>query len=124
MQWYDILMLLGVPSIICVIFSTIWTRMLSKHGKAKAEAEEKEKKIEEDIALLKQANQAQLQTQLYDMGERLTKRKYASYLEKQCYEKMYNSYHKLGNNGVMTDLYNEVMMLPNEKPIKPVRKRV
>ena len=122
MQWYDILMLLGIPSIICVIFSGIWTRILQKFADARKAAEDKEKKRDEDIALLKEANQAQLQTQLYDMGDRLVKRRWASLLEKQCYEKMYTSYHKLGQNGVMTDLYLAVMDLPMSKPQSSRRK--
>lgn len=122
MQWYDILMLLGIPSIICVIFSGVWTSILQKFTNARKAADDKEKKRDEDISLLKEANQAQLQNQLYDMGDRLVKRKWASLLEKQCYEKMYNSYHKLGQNGVMTDLYLAVMDLPTSKPQSSRRK--
>lgn len=116
MEWYNILMLIGIPSIICVIFSTFWTKIMSRAEKRRKKEEEKEAKLENDILLLKEANQAQLQAQLYEMGDRLKKQKYASMLEKTCYEKLYNSYHKLGQNGVMTDLYCDVMDLPTEKP--------
>ena len=89
---------------------------MSRAEKRQKEEEQKETKLENDLILLKEANQAQLQAQLYEMGDRLKKQKYASMLEKTCYEKLYNSYHKLGQNGVMTDLYSDVMELPTEKP--------
>lgn len=36
----------------------------------------------------------------------------ASFREKKMYEKEYTSYHNLGDNGVMTSAYKEVMSLP------------
>lgn len=123
MEWYNILMLIGIPSIICVIFSSFWTKIMSKAEKRRKEEEQKETKLENDIILLKEANQAQLQAQLFEMGDRLKKQKYASMLEKTCYEKLYNSYHKLGQNGVMTDLYCDVMELPTEKPQSPRQRK-
>jgi len=123
MEWYNILMLIGIPSIICVIFSSFWTKIMSRAEKRQKEEEEKEAKLENDLVLLKEANQAQLQAQLYEMGDRLKKQKYASMLEKTCYEKLYNSYHKLGQNGVMTDLYCDVMDLPTEKPQSPRQRK-
>ena len=123
MEWYNVLMLIGIPSIICVIFSSFWTKIMSRAEKRQKEEQEKEAKLENDIILLKEANQAQLQAQLYEMGDRLKKQKYASMLEKTCYEKLYNSYHKLGQNGVMTDLYCDVMDLPTEKPQSPRQRK-
>ena len=57
--------------------------------------------------------QATLMSQLYDKHDYYCYQKgFATSMEKTIYEKMYNSYHKLGVNGLMTAYYNEVMLLP------------
>lgn len=35
-------------------------------------------------------------------------------MDKQIYEKMYKAYHNLGKNGVMDNMYQEVMNLPTK----------
>jgi len=45
MEWYNILMLIGIPSIICVIFSSFWTKIMSRAEKRQKEEEEKEAKL-------------------------------------------------------------------------------
>ena len=118
----ELLMVLGIPSIICVIFSSIWTIILTRIRGKKDEEAKKAKQRDDDMVLVKLACQAMLQSQLYDMGDRLVNRqKCASLLEKQCYSKMYDCYHNLGSNGHMTDLYRSVMALPNARPVAPKR---
>lgn len=120
----ELLMILGVPSIICVIFSSIWTLILSRLKHKKEEEITQEKKRDADTALLKRASQAMLQSQLYDMGHRLVNvQGYASLLEKQCYSKMYECYRELGCDGSMEELYKTVMALPITKPKAPIRKK-
>lgn len=57
--------------------------------------------------------QAALMSQLYDKHDYYCYQKgFATSMEKTIYQKMYNSYHSLGSNGLMTTYYQEVMSLP------------
>lgn len=77
----------------------------------------KNKDTKEDQSL-KAGVQALLMVNLETKHDSMVKKGYATYREKELYEKQYNAYHNLGKNGVMTTAYEEVMALPLNKPIK------
>lgn len=60
----------------------------------------------------KDALQAILMERLEEKHDLYVQRGYATFREKNIYSKMYNSYHNLGKNGVMTSAYQEVLGLP------------
>lgn len=43
---------------------------------------------------------------------------YVTYVGKECFEKMYQSYHALGGNGMIDALYEDVMGLETRKSLK------
>lgn len=43
---------------------------------------------------------------------------YVTYVGKECFEKMYQSYHALGGNGMIDTLYEDVMKLETRKSLK------
>lgn len=116
LTWYDFLVLIGVPSLISGLALFLFARFVNRRDKKREEKEKEERATREDIAALKEGQQAALQMMLYRYGDKYLERGYITLLEKTCYEKMYNSYHKLGQNGVMTDMYERVIALPN-KPV-------
>lgn len=63
----------------------------------------------------KDALQAILMIMLEDRHDKFCERGWATLREKTLYDKMYNSYHNLGQNGVMTEAHKEVMKLPSSK---------
>lgn len=79
---------------------------------------DKKDATKKDNILLKKGLQSTLMMQLCDKHDKYIKQGYASFEEKNIYEKAYKSYHDLGQNGVMTKAYEEVMNLPTERPKK------
>lgn len=66
--------------------------------------------------------QALLMDKLEEKHDIYVKRGYATQREKELYDKVYQAYHNLGKNGVMTAAYKEVMSLPFFKEIKHTKK--
>lgn len=81
--------------------------------------DEQRNKVQDDLGLLKLANQAILKNDLKVRYEHWITRGYAPLDAKEDLERMYTIYHKLGANGVMDSLRADFMGLPNQKPVKP-----
>lgn len=97
MTWYNVLIVVGVPSIFTVIWQLIFKKIEQKT---------------DDRRILYRSIQALLRDRL------MTEYKYhmangqISMADRDNYENMYSCYHNLGKNGVMTKYYDEVMNLP------------
>ena len=100
MTWYEILMLLSIPTIIFAVGQFIIVRYVVKR------------------AALNLGVQALLRDRLLDKHDIYTKRGYCSEMEKSNYNNMYKSYHNLGQNGVMDTYEDEVISLPTTPPKK------
>ena len=72
---------------------------------------EKEKADEEN-ELVKSALRALLRSELMRTHHQAVRDGYASTVEKEVMERTYQSYHRLGGNGIATNLYDEMMSLP------------
>lgn len=105
--WYTWLTLIGVPSLCAGLI----TLVIAKFGKAL-----------KSMALLMKASQVNLKLQLRDKGEAYVKRGWVDIDHKQDYDDCYQIYHNLGKNGCMTALHEQVMALPIEPHVRPVRK--
>lgn len=72
---------------------------------------EKEKSDEEN-ELVKSALRALLRSELMRTHHQAVRDGYASTVEKEVMERTYQSYHRLGGNGIATNLHDEMMSLP------------
>lgn len=72
---------------------------------------EKEKADEEN-ELVKSALRALLRSELMRTHHQAVRDGYASTVEKEVMERTYQSYHRLGGNGIATNLHDEMMSLP------------
>lgn len=111
MSWYQILILIGVPSIISTLLSALVIWLLSNFRS-------KKKKATIDDILVKESLQALLRNELVQSSEKFTKAGFVDIPNKQNFENMYSKYHQLGKNGVMDTIHDTVMHLPSEKPGK------
>ena len=73
---------------------------------------ERHKRLKHDMEIEKKGTQAILRNELLQLSYKYLEIGKLDYSEKLNYENMYNAYHNLGKNGVMTELYNKVMALP------------
>ena len=70
------------------------------------------KRLKKDMEIEKKGIQAILRNELLQLSYKYLDAGELNYSDKLNYENMYNAYHNLGKNGVMTELYNKVMTLP------------
>ena len=72
---------------------------------------EKEK-AEKENELVRSALRALLRSELMRTHHQAVRVGHASTLDKEVMERTYQSYHSLGENGIATNLYDEMMALP------------
>lgn len=100
MTTYQILCLLGVPSILSGIIGYFVAKV---------------KKVANDQEMLKKGVQALLRAQMIDEYNHYSSKGYAPIYAKENFENVYNAYHQLGANGVMQELYANFIELPTSK---------
>lgn len=66
--------------------------------------------------------QSLLRAEIIRQNEKYVERGYCPIYAKDALRRVYEAYHALGSNGVMTDLYNDVMQLPEAPPKKDENK--
>lgn len=74
---------------------------------------EKEKADEEND-IFKSALRALLRSELMRTHHHAVRDGHASTLDKEIMERTYQSYHRLGGNGIATNLHDEMMALPTK----------
>ena len=74
---------------------------------------EKEK-AEEENELVKSALRALLRSELMRTHHYAVRDGHASTLDKEVMERTYQSYHRLGGNGIATNFHDEMMALPTK----------
>lgn len=70
------------------------------------------KKADEENELFKSALRSLLRSELMRTHHQAVRDGHASTLDKEVMERTYLSYHRLGGNGIATNLYDEMMALP------------
>lgn len=134
MEWYQILSILGVPSICATIVIWIIAHVREKISKNKAveaaklaEIQNKQRKLMEMITnrlgSLEAAMQSMLRRKLRELYLSSTKAKYASLEDRDDFENMYQIYHMLGANGVMDNVREQFLELPVDKPERKVTRK-
>lgn len=104
MEWYDfvslILSLLGFPAMCVIGYTSLYKRM--------RDADTKRAATQEGIQALLRAQMISEYNKAIDKG-------YAAIYAKQNFENVWNKYHALGANGVMDDIHDRYMSLPDRK---------
>ena len=113
LTWYDILILLGVPSIVFFIFQVVYNGLSTKMKKEKTET-----------TMIKKALQALLRDRLREHYIEYTEKGTIDIADKENFDNMYQIYHALGKNGVMDTMYDKVMNLPITPKQRHVKRQV
>ncbi len=112
MELYQILTIIGIPSLITLFVQWLITTFSKKNKTHRLE-----------IEYLKLGIQALLRDRLLESYKACKKRGWISIQDKENFNNMYCQYHSLGQNGVMDGVYKEVMSLPTEPPITKKSKK-
>lgn len=99
MTVYQILCLVGIPSLITSILAFVFGKILGGFKRMEA---------------LERGVQAILRDRLYQAYNHFTEKGYAPLYARENFENMYQQYHKLGKNGVMDDIHARFFELPSE----------
>lgn len=100
LNWYDILILLGVPTLAAALVQWLFTKVNKKYFEKSAAN-----------ANLAKGTQALLRHNLLRYGNLYLKMGKIDVAHLQDYENMYEAYHNLGQNGVMDNLHDRVQKL-------------
>lgn len=107
MTWYQILALVGIPSVITAILNWIERRAIRKE-----KAQEKKADKTDALAL---GVQALLRAQMITDYNNYVEKGYAPIYARENFENCWKQYESLGGNGVMTDIHKKFMELPTQK---------
>ena len=99
MTIYQVLCLIGVPTLILAVFKYLWSQI--KHNT-------------EDSKALKAGIQALLRAQMISDFNKYSEKGYAPIYARDNFENCWKQYHSLGVNGVMDDLHRKFLELSTE----------
>lgn len=99
MTIYQILCLIGIPSIFTAIVAYLMGKVVGGFKRMEA---------------LERGVQAILRDRLYQSYHHFTEKGYAPLYARENFENMYQQYHTLGKNGVMDDVHEKFFELPSE----------
>ena len=97
MTMFNWLVLLGFPTLVTAVWKYLAVKI--KHSEVQTRA-------------LQRGVQALLRERLIHSYRKFFKLGYVDYNDRQNVENMYNQYHNLGENGVMSDMHARFMALP------------
>lgn len=106
MTWYQILALVGIPSIITAILNWIERRAIRK--------EKAQEKKNDQTDALKLGVQALLRAQMINDYNTCIDKGYAPIYVRDNFNNIYEQYENLGKNGVMEDLKQKFFALPTQ----------
>lgn len=119
MELYQLLCLLGLPSIIsCAVIYCV-RKIIAMIDRIEANKKEQTKNnraeitnIQRRLQILEQAQQAQLRDALVTNYEKYSAQHGAPIYARENFENCWKWYHALGVNGVMDDIHKKFMELP------------
>lgn len=98
---YQILCLVGIPTIVGLLVGAGWTRIVVLKGEVRA---------------IKLGLQALLRRQLRKEYKHYATKGWVSVEDRDDFENMYTQYHNLGVNGVMDNVHDKFLALPTQPP--------
>lgn len=104
MNLYQILCLLGIPSLTATLLLFILRAV---------------KRLRNNNDAVKSGLQALLRSEMIKYWNKYSELKYAPIYAKENFENCYRQYHSLGANGVMDNIYHDFMSLPTKERNEP-----
>lgn len=95
------------------VFNVIFTSVSAHKSEKKRRADVEELRRSERTEQLEAGVQCLLRAEIIRSHEKYTERGRCPIYAREALTRAYKAYHALGGNDVATDLYNELMELPN-----------
>lgn len=116
MEWYQILMVVGIPSIISGLVAMVINRGMKARDAKQEEIRVQSEAIERQSKALMAGVQAILRDRLLTGYRHYSAKGWADYDDRQNMENMWEQYHALGANGVMDGYRAKFLSLPEYDP--------
>lgn len=116
MEWYQILMVVGIPSIISGLVALAVNRGMAARDAKQEEIRAQSEAIEKQNKALMAGVQAILRDRLLNGYRHYMAKGWADYDDRQNMENMWEQYHALGANGVMDGYRAKFLALPEYDP--------
>ena len=116
MGWYQILMVIGIPSIISGLVALGINRGMKARDEKQEEIRQQSEAIERQNKALMAGVQAILRDRLLNGYRHYAQKGWADYDDRQNMENMWEQYHALGANGVMDGYRAKFLVLPEYDP--------
>ena len=107
MTWYQILALIGIPSVVTALLNHIERKAIRKEA-AKAKAADKSDALALGV-------QALLRAQMVSDWNHYSEKGFAPIYARDNFENCWKQYEALGQNGVMKGIHEKFMALPTAK---------
>jgi hypothetical protein len=97
------------------VFNVIFSTLMAGKAEKKRVRDMDEMRQNDRTKQLENGVQALLRAEIIRSHEKYMDKKYCPVYAREALNRIYESYHALGGNGTMTELYNQVMALPTDK---------
>lgn len=112
MNVYQWLCVVGIPSLVGLIWTTVINRQMKARDERQREIKEQNDKIEEQNKAVMAGVQALLRDRLVQSYRYYINKGFADYEDRKNLENIWKQYHALGQNGAMDDLRSAFRALP------------
>ena len=97
------------------VFNVIYSTAMANKSERKRQQDVEELRKNDRTKQLENGVQSLLRAEIIRSHEKYMDRKYCPVYAREALTRIYESYHALGGNGTMTELYKQVMALPTDK---------
>ena len=97
------------------IFNVVFTSVSAHNSEKKRRADVEEMKRNDRMKDIEGGLQSLLRAGIIRLHEKYMDKEYCPVYAREALTRVYESYHALGGNGTMTELYKQIMALPTDK---------
>lgn len=97
------------------IFNVIYSTAMAHRAEKKRRADVEEMRQNDRTQQIESGLQSLLRAEIIRSHEKYMDKEYCPVYAREALTRVYDSYHALGGNGTMTELYKQVMALPTDK---------
>lgn len=97
------------------IFNVVYSTTMANKAEKKRIRDMDEMRQNDRTKQIENGLQSLLRAEIIRSHEKYMDKKYCPVYAREALNRVYESYHALGGNGTMTELYKQVMALPTDK---------
>ena len=97
------------------IFNVVYYTAMAQRSEKKRRADVEEMRQNDRTKQIECGLQSLLRAEIIRSHEKYMDKQYCPVYAREALNRIYESYHALGGNGTMTELYKQVMALPTDK---------